>query len=201
MGVQQLSNWTDVTVQPLYDTATIPAAGTLQLNFFQQQLGAAGGNFAAAAAPKTLADTNMDLSGQLPAGQNFRVLGFRAQPHFALTQADAVKWSSGAWFVFTVGQKPYLRVPVDCLPAGLGAFGFYTQAAAATAAVASHGYPVLSNGFTIGKKPLDLTSTQNFVGTMQWTAVVAVTTTAPVQPAAGLPIRLYMDGFFYRIVQ
>lgn len=201
MGVQQLSHWTDVTVQPLYDTATILAAGTTQLQFFQQQLGAAGGNFAAAAASKTLADTNMDLSGQLPAGQNFRVLGFRIQPHFRMTQADAVAWSSGAWYVFTVGQKPYLRVPVDTLPAGLGASGFYTQAAAATAAAMSHGWPVLSNSFQTGKKPLDLSSTQNFNATIQWVAAVAVTSTAPAQPAAGLIVRHYLDGFFYRIVQ
>lgn len=200
MGAPLLSRYLDVTVQPLYDTATIPAAGSLQLQFFQTQLGAAGGNFAAAAAGKTLADTNMDLAGQLPAGQNFAILGFRLQPHFRMTQADATNWSSGAWFVFTVGQKPYLRVPADTLPAGIGPFGFFTQAAAANASLASHGWPSLASTFSVGRKPLELGSSLNFNAAISWTALSPVTSTAPVQPAAGLIMRVYLDGFFFRAV-
>lgn len=200
MPAPAISTYVDVTVQPLYDTATIVAAGTTQLAYFATPLGQGTGAFAAAGA-KTLADTNMDLAGQLPSGQNFKVLGFRAQPAFTLTQADATKWSAGAWFVFTVGQKPYLRVPVDTLPAGTGPSGFFTQAVAANASLASHGWPSLQNSYTIGKKPLDLSSTTNFGAFIQWATAVAVTSTAPAQPAAGLPVRVYLDGFFYRAVQ
>ena len=201
MGVKSFSQYVDVTVQPLYDTATILAAGLSQLQFFQTQLGQPTSAFGAAGAGKTLADTNMDLPGQLPAGQNFAVLGFRLQPAFTMTQADAVNWSAGAWFVFTVGQKPYLRVPADTLPAGIGPHGFFTQAVAANAALASHGYPSLAATFNVGRKPLELSSSQNFNAALNWTTAQAVTSTIPHQPAAGLPVRCYLDGFFYRTIQ
>lgn len=200
MGQRQLSQYVDVTVQPLYDTATVPAAGALTLTYFSNPIGAAGGNFTAAASNKVLADSNMDLAGQLPSGQNFRVLGFRAQPHFALTTADAQKWSSGSWFLFTVGQKPYLRVPTDTLPAGVGPDGS-VFGTAATGGILSHGFPALANSFQIGRQSLELASGTNFQATLNWVAVVAVTTTAPTQPAAGLPVRIYLDGFFFRSVQ
>lgn len=201
MAVRQYSNYVDVTVQPLYDTATILAAGVSQLQFFQTQLGQPTGAFGAAGAGKTLADTNMDLPGQLPAGQNFAVLGFRLQPAYSMIAADAVKWCTGAWFVFTVGQKPYLRVPADTLPAGVGPFGFFAQAAAAAQSIASHGYPSLSSSFNIGRKPLELSSSQNFNAALNWTSAVAVATTIGTQPAAGMPVRCYLDGFFYRTIQ
>ena len=121
MAQKVLSPYVDVTVQPLYDTVTILAGGTTgPLTYFQVPLGAVGSSFTAAAGPKTLADTNMDLAGQLPAGQNFSILGFRLQPMFSLSGVDATFWSMGAWYIFTVGQKPYLRIPADLLPAGAG---------------------------------------------------------------------------------
>lgn len=200
MAPRQLSQYVDVTVQPLYDTNTILAAGALTLTYFQNPIGAAGGNFTAAASNKILADTNMDLAGQLPAGQNFRVLGFRVQPHFAMTTADAQKWSSGGWFVFTVGQKPYLRVPIDTLPAGVGPAGA-VFGTAATGGILSHSYPELSNSFQIGRQSLELASGTNFAAVLNWAALSPVTGVAPVQPAAGLPVRVYLDGFFFRAVQ
>lgn len=198
MPAPAISNYVDSTVQSLYDTGTIVPAGTAMLAFFASPLGQGATSFALAGA-KTLADTNMDLAGQLPSGQNFRVLGFRAQPAFTLTGADAQNWSLGAWLVFTVGQKPYLRVPLDTVPAGMGPYG---APLAAGVAVYSHGFPSLSNAYTVGKKPLELSSTTNFGATMNWTTPQAVTTTIPHQPAAaGLPVRLYLDGFFFRAVQ
>lgn len=198
MGARPISQYVDVTVQPLYDTATIPAAGIATLTFFQSPLGQAGGNFTAAASGKVLADTNMDLAGQLPSGQNFAIMGFRAQPAFTLTLADAQNWSTGSWFVFTVGQKPYLRVPTDTIPAGAGPFANTIAAGTSTAA---HGLPVLANGFKVGMKPLELSSTTNFNATLNWATAQAVTSTTAHQPAAGLPVRIYLDGFFYRAVQ
>ncbi len=199
--MRTVSDFLDVIVEPRYDTNTILAAGTTLLTYFANPIGQGLSAFGGAATAKTLADTNMELAGQLPAGYNFVVLGYRVQPAFRLTQADAAQWSTGAWFTFTIGSKPYCRVPLDTLPAGAGPFGFYTQAAAATAALASHGYPTLANSYQIGKKPLELQQTQNFQVTLQWVSVVAVTTTLTTQPAAGMPVRVYLDGFLKRIVQ
>lgn len=192
----------DVIVEPRYDTATILAAGSATLTYFASPLGGGQSQFAAAGVAKTLADTNMDLAGQLPAGYNFEVTGFRAQPSFTLTQQDSQRWSIGGVFTFIITAKPYLRVPLDTVPAGMGPFGNFTLAAAANNAMAAHGWPALSNAFGIGRKPLTLQQTQNFSVTLTWpSGAVAVTSTVPVQPAAGLPVRVYLDGFLKRIVQ
>lgn len=191
----------DVLVQPLYDTQTILAAGTTQLTYFQTAIGGPTSNFGGAATAKQLADTNMTLNGQLSAGYNFKVLGIRIQPAFTMTRQDATRWSTGAVFQLTIASKPYLQVPLDSIPAGMGPFGAFNLAVAADAAAMSHGYPHLANAYTIGKKPLDLGQSLNFNVTLNWVSAVAVTSTIPTQPAAGLPVRVYLDGFYYRPVQ
>jgi hypothetical protein len=191
----------DVIVEPRYDTQTILAAGALQLTYFQVPLGQGASNFAAATVAKQLSDTNMDLAGQLPAGYNFKLLGFRVQPHFNMTAADARLWSSGGWFTFTIASKPYLRTPLDTIPAGSGPFGSGGATADATSRMVAHGWPALSNGYTIGKKPLDLSQSQNFSVVLNWTTLSPVTSTAPGQAAAGLVLRVYLDGYLYRPVQ
>ena len=196
-----LSDVLDVIVEPRYDTQTIPAAGSVLLTFFQAPIGQPGANFTAAAAAKSIADTNMQLAGQLPTGQNFEVHGFRVQPHFALTAHDANQWSSGCVLTFTISNKIYLQVPVDTIPAGCGPMGNFTLAVAANGAIASHGWPDIRNSFAIGMKPLELSSTQAFSVTLTCPVITPVTTVAPVQPVAGLPVRIYMDGVLKRQIQ
>lgn len=65
----------EIIRQSLYDHQIYPAAGALQLNFFQAPIGqgitsALG---ATAGTGKTLADTNMTLGGQLPSGMQFLI--------------------------------------------------------------------------------------------------------------------------------
>ena len=187
-----------VNVQSLYDTATIPAAGIAQLSFFQTPRGGAGGNFTAAATAKSYGDTNLEVAGMLPTGYNFKILGFRLQPAHTLTQQDATRWSVGAWFTFWMGSVPQLRMPADSIPAGTGPSGFFTQAVAANASLAAHGWPEIHNGYNIGRKPIDILQGVNFFATIDWPTATAVTSTVPAQPAAGLPVRCYLDGFYYR---
>lgn len=207
-GAEQLL---DVIVEPRYDTNTIPLAGSLSLTYFALPIGQGQSSFGAAGVTKSLSDTNMDLAGQLPAGYNFRILGFRAQPAFnmvgsvggAISSGDAGNWSFGGVLIFTISSKPYLRVPLDTIPAGVGPFGAtQSNVAASTSSLAAHGWPALSNAFTIGKKPLDLSQTQNFQTTLTWPTLVPVTTVKPYATAtAGMIVRLYLDGFLYRPVQ
>lgn len=200
--MRTVSDMLDVIVEPRYDTQTIPAAGATLLTYFAVPIGSGATNFGAATIAKNLADTNMDLASQLPAGYNFTLLGFRIMPTFNVTQADITLAFNAAVFTFTIGSKPYLRTPVRTIPAGNGPSGFYTQAAAATAAIVSNGWPMLTNGFSIGRKPLLLQQTQNFQATITWpVAAVAVTTTIAGQGTAGLPVTVFLDGFLKRIVQ
>jgi len=196
-----VSEIVDVIVEPRYDTQTILAAGALTLTFFQVPVGQGQSAFAAAGVNKNLSDTNMDLPGQLPAGYNFRITGFRVQPAFTLTPADARQWSVGAWFTFTIGSKPFLRVPLDTIPAGMGPFGYGGATVDALGRAMAHGVPHLNNAYGVGRKPFTLFQTQNFNVQIQWTALSPVTSVVPTQVAPGLPIRVFMDGYLTRSLQ
>lgn len=218
----------DVIVEPRYDTNLIPAAGTTQLTYFALPIGQGLTNFNNVAnSTKTLADTNMDLAGQLPAGYNFVVLGFRVQPSFWISNinasavaaatsngTDANTWSHGGVFNFTIGSKPFLRVPLDTIPAGMGVLGGSGVFTAMAAAASSYGWPALSNSFSIGRQPLELAQTQNFLVSLTWATAVAnlsastggaasaVSNIANTNiRAAGIIVRVYMDGYLKRIVQ
>ena len=199
----------DVIVQPLYDTLNIVAAGTLLLNYFATPLGQGQSAFAAAGVAKSISDTNMQLAGQLSAGYNFDLLGFRIQPSFnigviaagALVN-DATTWSFGGVFTFTIASKIYCQVPIDTVPAGMGVTGFATTTTAATGQSAqSHGVPHISNSFTIGKKALRLSQSQTFNATLSWPIVVPNTSVTPTAAADGIPVRVYLDGNLIRPVQ
>ncbi len=190
----------DVIVEPRYDTNFIPTAGTQQILFFTQPIGQ-GTSVWGTASSKTYADTNMDLAGQLAAGYNFVILGFRLLPSFNMTIADATLAFNGAAFVFTIGSKDYLRVPARTIPAGMGQF----IGGAGATTTAGHGWPALQNNYSIVKQPLELAQTQNFSARLAWPAgAQAVTTTmagGTTAGAAGLPITSILDGFLKRLPQ
>lgn len=73
-GVVSPSN-SEVVRQRLYDFQLYPTAGIGSLAFFQQAPGGGIGTAlgAAVGATKTLADTNMELNGQLPQGKAFMI--------------------------------------------------------------------------------------------------------------------------------
>jgi hypothetical protein len=211
--MQSIGGVLDVIVEPRYDTNTILAAGSLALSYFTVPVGQGLSAFAGAGVAKSYSDTNMELAGQLPAGYNFVVLGFRAMPAFVVGNMvaaasvvgqihDANTWSWGGVFNFTIGSKSYCRVPLDTIPAGMGPAGYGSSFTGAFGSAASHGAPLLSNSFSISRQPLELAQTQNFNVVLSWPLVVANTTAfANHQPAAGLPIRVFMDGFLKRIMQ
>lgn len=196
-----ISDVLDVIVEPRYDTVMYLAAGGVPsqlLTFFAQPLGQGVGVFQAngLAAPKTLADTNMDLAGQLPGGYNFKLLGFRVLYGWNMTTQDLQLIVNCGVFTFTVGSKPFLRTPLRNMPSGNGPVS-------TSAAVNTSGRQTLSNSYSIGKKPLDLLQTQNFQATITFPGVAPVSTTVGLlsQVANGLPITVMLDGFLYRPVQ
>jgi hypothetical protein len=187
----------NVTVEPRFDTNFIPTAGSQQILFFANPIGTGISNWATASS-KTIADTNMDLQGQLPSGQNFTVLGFRLLPSFNLTVADATLAFNGAAFIFLLSSVEMLRVPARTIPAGMGPVS-------ATTTVAAHGWQMLDNGFKIGRQSLNLAQNQNFSAKLVWPGGgQAVTTTmagGTTVGVAGLPITVLLDGFLQRLPQ
>ena len=135
--------------EPLYDFLTYDSAATLQLKFFQTQVGGA----------KTKSDTNMPLNGQLPAGQKFVAqtleLHFmpgsnagsyvRQAPVQSATALAAPNFANDVWALVnqgwlevTVGTKQYLTAPLIAFPSSSGlvvqaAIGLEAVAAAAAA--------------------------------------------------------------------
>jgi len=76
--------------QSLYDHLLYPTAGLAQFNFFSlpKGQGKATALGSVAASPKTIADTNMDIGGQLPAGKGFCVTSIEV-PFYAGSVATA----------------------------------------------------------------------------------------------------------------
>jgi hypothetical protein len=202
----------DGVVNPLYDTNNIVAAGALTLNYFALPIGQGQSAFAAAGITKSLVDTNLQLSGQLSAGYNFDLLGFRIQPQFnigniagMLPTNDPQTWSFGCLFTFSIGSKIYCQVPADTVPAGCGPvgaqFGIATGVGVTGGSVTAHGVPHISNAFMIGRNPQRLSQNMVFNATLTWPIVVANTSVTPTAAADGIPVRVYLDGTLYRPVQ
>lgn len=195
-----MSQYKDVIVEPRYDTVLYPAAGATLLTFFALPKGQGVANFqtAGGALVKNAADTNMDLSGQLPGGYNFHLLGFRVMPSWDVTDADLHGIWNGAVFTFIIASKPFLTVPLRTIPQGNGPAG-------SGASMNSSGWPMLANSYSIAKQPLDLLPTQNFQATITWpSGQLHPATTADVAVGGhltGLPITVFLDGFLYRPVQ
>jgi hypothetical protein len=192
----------DVIVEPRYDTLTAVTGSTI-LTFFQNPIGQGTGNFGAAGSSKTLADTNMDLPGQLPAGYSFRIMGFRMAFVWSITMADVASVFNGAVFSFVVGSKPFVTVPARTIPSGNAGFvsGNAGSTAAANVAVGTSGWPMMGNSFSTTTKPLDLKATENFKVALSWPGTTPTVTSAGFQTTPGLPITIYLDGFLYRPVQ
>lgn len=193
----------DTIIEPRYDTVGIPAAGAVQLTFFAVPLGQGQTAYAGAGVAKTYSDTNMELAGQLPNPYTFTVLGIRLGFTWNITLADLKLAINGASFQLIVGAKPFLRAPARTIPGGNGPFGAVAVATAAVAAdnnVLNNGWPSMQNGFSLGKKPLVLSPTENFQALLIWPLAQAVTTTIP-GGFVGLPVTIYLDGLLRRAAQ
>lgn len=217
----------EVIKQSLYDTLIYPLAGVNTLRFFQTPLGqGAGANGSAqpgnAGAAKHLADTNMDVAGQLPAPQAFWIQSIEVdvQPGSTATAnqyalqlpkaqvaaaAAAVQagahdvnaiYSTGA-LTLTIGQKPYLREsPLLRFPPKAR---FELNAASASnsaTAVESIVEKLRAGGRPYTLNPgLGLMSSMNFDVTLSWPVIV------PTPSGFNARVMVKLDGWTFRAVQ
>lgn len=186
--------------QTLYDFQVYPAAGTLQLIFFQVPKGQAG---------KTAADTNMELAGQLPAGWKF--IAESVEVHFfpgvspaAVLANAAPQFANDVWAVgksgslaLKIGSKDYLEeAPLLRFPPKTGlnvqaAIGVATTVAATTP-VAEVDYARWAGRPYQLNPVLPIESNLSFSATMRWPALV------PLPSAVAGRIGLVMDGVLFR---
>lgn len=180
----------------LFDYATYANAGQTSLSFFQSPVGAAG---------KTFADTNMDLAGQIPAGQSFIVTAigvdfFPSQsPEATIANnkhtADVYAVMKSGILEFKIGSKLYKNEgPLERFPCKNRLAGFSSAATtvAATNIVVDY---AKSAGQIHEIVPVKLTSNQNFVVTLKWPSVVALPS------AADGRIGVHLYGSLFRNVQ
>lgn len=144
---------TEVIWQPLYDYQTKTAAATALQRFFLEPQGQAG---------KTIADTNMEIAGQIPKGQAFLCTGIQVELYPAVAIGgttsefadDVYNFYNSGYLRFTIGSKDFVQqgnlmkfAPVNRLDidAATGEAQGYVYAAAAGREFATSGLLLESN--------------------------------------------------------
>lgn len=190
--------------QSLYDSGTYAQAGQTSLNFFQNPIGST-------ATPKTKAETNMELSGQLPAGKFFliesvEILFLPTASATAISTgpvADAAQaflndvylfGASAAFAELYVSSKLYLtEAPLSVFPPKTRMDGFAALATNLTTGANTQtrtGYAAWSGRPYPINPPILLAPTMNFSFQLNWPTAVAISAAAKVY------VRL--DGILYR---
>jgi len=191
--------------QTLYDFQTYAQAGATSFTFFQAPVGQSS---------KTLADTNMELAGQLPNPkmfliQSIEVYFFPSGTTTALPSTAAIADANSSfvndtynvgragWLEFFIGSKPYLReAPLLRFPPKAKLDGFAAAATSLTAGAATQtqiAYAAWGGRPYMLTPPILLKPTQNFAVTLNFPTAVALTannTTAR--------IGVVLDGILYR---
>lgn len=182
-------NMTESIWQPLYDYQTLPAAGATQQSFFQVPIGQGG---------KTLNDTNMELAGQIPAGQAFQITGIQVElyPGVDVDAGAATQFADDVYnfyksgnLILRIGSKDFIRqgnlmkfAPVNRLSVD-SATGLAAQTISYAAAV---GREYVTDG-------LLLESSQNFS--------VQLNNLAALPSAQNARLGVTLNGFLFRNAQ
>ena len=186
--------------QPLYDTELIatPTAVT-QVTFFQRPQ-----SQATLALIKTIAETNMTASGQLPSPLHFSIFGFvfEVQPNTSAANFNQLYAASAFTFQFG-GNRIYLQIPLQRIPGGVGPTGYAsTTVGASTIGAVQNGTGVVSNvyGFTINRKALQIRPNEAFNANVQWPTAAPTLTGFDFLGNAitTLRLRVYLVGIFYQ---
>jgi len=207
--------------QSMYDHLLYPTAGINQLNFFAlpQGQGVATALGAAVGSTKTIADTNMDNSGMLPAGKSFLITSVEVPFYaglsnaantytpavpavFAANAAAAVGaqindvasfYQSGSLKLF-IGSKTYLEeAPLMRFPpkTQFTLDSAIASNSATTGEAAAFSSKISGRPYMV-EPPIYLENNQNFVVQLNWPAVVA--TPSGFNGRVGV----ILDGYLYR---
>jgi len=186
----------------LYDYTSYAAAGQTELNFFQTPQGQGS---------KTLADTNMEAAGSLPAPKNFIVTSLEVNfwpgvlPSLFGAQVaaqylnDVAALAKSGYLEFYIGSKNYIQEgPIGVFPAANGLVVSAAVADQTTIAAASQtmiDYANLGGKPYILPSPIALVSNQNFRVSLKWPTAVAM----PSNSIGRIGVRL--RGYLYRLSQ
>lgn len=193
----------EAITQPFYSYQSYPAAGSVNpLQFFQTT----------ATGATTLEDTNMQLAGQLSAGQSFLIQGIgvdylpgTAAARFGVESAlgqlpDFYAIMRRGLLTLTIGSKPYLQMstmlsmPVRSHINGVAAVADATTPAAALQTFVSVGY---ADGPVFNPRPLLIPASQSFSVNISYPGGAIQIPSADT----GARIGVWLYGTLYRPVQ
>lgn len=175
----------DVQQTPLYDEFTITAGSALSL--LTSQLFTNIGNNS----NKTINQTNLTQSGQLPSPEAFSIKQFRLRYSEDILRVDLTNLYNGFVFEFYIGKKVYMQLPIWMCPAGGGIAGFSDRSAESAY---TNGWPSASAARTIAL-PLVVSSKANFSADLNGPSYTV--------NASGSGVTFYcvLEGFYARGVQ
>lgn len=198
----------EVTRQTLYDFQSYPTAGATSFTFFQQPQGQGG---------KTLADTNMEVAGSLPAPKYFLVESIEIYFYPGVSPVTAGSASAlvptnfandmyallkAGFLNFFIGSKSYLtEAPIGRFPQKSGkldaafAAGSSIYASAAATPSVQMDYAAWAGRPYFVNPQIMLAPTQNFNVTLNFPTAVA---TPSGQNAR---VGVVLDGLLYRLSQ
>lgn len=189
------TNQLDSIFSPLYDYQTYATAGALNFNFFALPQGQGTTSSPGAAGVKQIADTNMQVAGQLPAGNRFLIIGIEVEfwpgsvpglngiavptaAQFARNWDDVYSVLRGGSLTLTVQNRvfaqdaPLMKFPTQTRLTGVAAYNENNNTAAPTIGWGQIEY-ASSCGAAYDITPVLLKPTQAFSVTINFPALIA----------------------------
>jgi len=187
-----------VLPQAQYDSEVTGTGGISDLSFFANPLGSGFAN--AASTKKTLADTNVRQNGQLGSPLEFDLVGFNikvnnAAANTSITPVDLAEMINNSYFEFAFNNRPFLQVPTNMIPHGVGPEGFNgTETGAAINQMPINGIGHRSNlfKFLVGKYRVRIRSTENFSAKISWPISTA--------PVVSVKFTVILQGYLYNAI-
>jgi hypothetical protein len=186
-----VANQIDVQQEPIYDTITTAASGTLSTGspFFVN---------VGASTTKTLAQTNVLQSQRLPSPEAFSIFSPRLWFSSDILLADAVAILKNFALQFIMGNKSYNTGPLWHYCAGGGIYGAASTTANNTTISAwTNGLPTREAQIAL-QIPIVIENGMNFYAQLVGTSTVM---TAAASGGVGSVLTLLLDGLHARGVQ
>jgi hypothetical protein len=183
-GTTYQPNAMDVQHEPLYDTLTVAAAGSIPnlTQFFTNPAG------------KTLNQTNVTTAKRLDAPEAFAVMGIKLFVAENVLLADLITFANSFALEFWIGQKYYNRAPIRFYNSGGGISGFFTVSGTS---MFTNGTPGRNAGHELAIN-IVIDNQASFYGQLNGVAQTLATTNAG---GTGLVAVMLLDGLHARGVQ
>lgn len=171
--------------QPLYDTEIYDYSngGINQITFFQRPISQSTQYLAQT---KYFSETNMNQSAMLDYPREFSILGFTMSFDSIIGLKLQANLLRRAWYTFTFsGNRPYLQIGLDRIPAGMGLEGATSMGNVSVGSEGGQGIiTCFKNGlghvanyykFNLGRSALKIKPGEAFNGSINWPVALGTT--------------------------